>query len=282
MNNLPKISIVTPSYNQGKFLRETIESVLNQDYPNLEYFIVDGGSTDNSVEIIKKYEDKIDWWVSEKDAGQSDALCKGFSRATGDLLGWLNSDDVYFPGALLKIATAYKQYPGASIYAGGIAIGEKGDRGIKKCSIPTLPHRMVLRYGMIGFGQQSSFFSARDYRAVGGLNRNLYMRMDGDIIYRLMNYNHVAVVIDDMVGFFRWHEATKSTRFEERYYAEMDDFEKALGISRPKLNALIIFFRLYKMVLGGYLKSWLATRHYKGMHMSEIWSNIKSFSDSKL
>lgn len=100
----PKITIITPSFNQGQFLEETIISVIGQNYPNLEYFIMDGGSSDNSVEIIKKYERHITYWVSEKDGGQSAAINKGFNRATGSILGWLNSDDMYLPGALRYIA----------------------------------------------------------------------------------------------------------------------------------------------------------------------------------
>jgi len=99
-NEFPRISVITPSYNQGHFLDQTIRSVLDQNYPNLEYIIIDGGSTDQSVEIIKKYEDQLLYWVSEPDRGQSHALNKGFARATGDILCWINSDDCLEKGAL--------------------------------------------------------------------------------------------------------------------------------------------------------------------------------------
>ena len=102
----PKISIVTPSYNQGEFLEETIRAVLLQNYPNLEYFIMDGGSTDNSVEIIKTYKPWLTYWVSEKDKGQADAINKGFERVTGDILAWLNSDDTYEPDILKDMEKA--------------------------------------------------------------------------------------------------------------------------------------------------------------------------------
>src|SRR5215204_5464618 len=100
LSTLPKVSIITPSFNQGQFLEASIRSVLEQDYPNIEYILVDGGSKDESVDIIKKYQARLAWWVSEKDKGHADALNKGFSRATGEILAWINSDDIYCPHAV--------------------------------------------------------------------------------------------------------------------------------------------------------------------------------------
>ena len=107
----PKITVVTPSYNQGQFIEATIQSVIGQQYPNLEYIVCDGGSTDETVEILKKYTDKITGWCSEKDQGQSDAINKGMRRATGDIVCWINSDDVLLPGTLHTVAKFYHDHP---------------------------------------------------------------------------------------------------------------------------------------------------------------------------
>ena len=123
----PKISIVIPSYNQGQFLEETILSVINQQYPELELFVIDGGSNDNSVEVIKKYESHITWWLSEKDRGQSDAINKGFSRATGEIITWLCSDDLYTPGTLKKVADYFSSQPdNVGLIYGGITTFKDG------------------------------------------------------------------------------------------------------------------------------------------------------------
>ena len=107
----PKISIVTPSFNQGRFLEETILSVLNQRYPNLEYIVIDGGSTDESVDIIRRYENRLAYWISERDNGQVPAINKGLEQATGDIFAFINSDDVYLPGAFAAVAEYFENYP---------------------------------------------------------------------------------------------------------------------------------------------------------------------------
>ena len=123
----PKVTIVTPSYNQAIYLEQTIQSVLSQGYPNLEYFIVDGGSTDGSQAIIERYASQLAWWVSEKDHGQSEAVNKGFARATGEIIGWLNSDDLYQPGSIAEAVAAFKANPQAGmVYSDVLAIDENG------------------------------------------------------------------------------------------------------------------------------------------------------------
>ena len=116
----PKISIVTPSFNQAEFIEETILSVLNQKYPNLEYIIIDGGSSDGTIDIIKKYEDKIAYWISEKDDGQSYAINKGLQRSTGEIISWLNSDDIFSNNALYTIASAFKKFQSPLIVGGSL------------------------------------------------------------------------------------------------------------------------------------------------------------------
>ncbi len=272
-SNLPRITVVTPSYNQGKFLETTILSVINQNYPNLEYFIIDGGSTDNSVEIIKKYEKWITWWVSEKDKGQADAIRKGFDKATGELIGWLNSDDLYFPGALIEVGKAYLKDPDASIYSGGIAIGALNDGPIKKCAFP--PRWLIFKkYGLVALGQPSSFFNRKYYEKINGVNIKFYHRMDADLILRLLNYNPKIVRINKMIGFIRFHESAKSAYARELYLKEQSEFINSIGLTPQKYKLIVYLYRMFRLSTGDYFRSWIATIKYKGKRVEEIWGFV--------
>ncbi|HLA97025.1 MAG TPA: glycosyltransferase family 2 protein, partial [Anaerolineales bacterium] len=128
----PLVSIVTPSFNQGRFLEETIQSVLAQDYPRIEYLIVDGGSTDGSLEIIRRYADRLGWWVSEPDRGQTEALNKGFARARGEIFAWLNSDDTYLPQAVSEAVAYLQAHPEAGMVYGDANLVDEHGRVIGK------------------------------------------------------------------------------------------------------------------------------------------------------
>lgn len=223
------------------------------------------------MDIIRDYESHIDWWVSEPDNGQSDALRKGFARATGDLIAWLNSDDVYFPNALHHIGEAFSVDPGASIYVGGIAVGAHNDGPIEKCVIPSAPRTWLPQYGMMGIGQQSSFYSREVYEAAGEIDVDMFIRMDADLWYRLMQIRPKASVINAMVGFIRWHGATKSSNGVERYLQEKRQFIKSLGLHPIQYFLYDLYFDLRRLSSLGYIYSWRHTRALRGMRMSDVW-----------
>jgi glycosyltransferase involved in cell wall biosynthesis len=208
--NLPLISIVTPSYQQGAFLEETIQSVLDQGYPNLEYIVIDGGSTDASVDIIRKYEAHLTYWVSEADQGQYHALQKGFARANGELLGWLNSDDVYLPGALLHVGRAYSQHPGCCIAGPVINIDARSG---KETLVPQfgITFENMVRFWELrhSWHQPGFFFPRATYELVGGVDGSLNYLMDHDLTCRLLRHCQVEYV-SEPIARFRLHESSKT------------------------------------------------------------------------
>lgn len=184
-NQLPIISIVTPSFNQGQYLEETILSVLNQDYPALEFFIIDGGSTDGSVEIIKKYAHRLTYWESKPDRGQSHAINKGFRMASGEIVAWLNSDDLLAPGALKVVAQAWQQNPGVGLITGQTEIIDQAGKPTGNIfgSEPNVINSLLSSENPVS--QPSTFFSTSALKEVGFLDETLHMSMDWDLWLRI-------------------------------------------------------------------------------------------------
>jgi glycosyltransferase involved in cell wall biosynthesis len=180
-HTLPKITVVTPSYNQGEFLEKTILSVLNQNYPNLEYIIMDGGSTDNSVDIIKKYEDKVSYWQSQSDEGQSAAINAGFKRATGDILCWLNSDDRFVDNTLSIVGNYFIKYKDCQWLVGNGEIVDTKGKYIETMIPSSLDFGIVSHWPDNAFSQPSVFWTRSLWEESNKINELLNFSMDFDL-----------------------------------------------------------------------------------------------------
>jgi glycosyltransferase involved in cell wall biosynthesis len=270
-SSLPRITIITPSFNQGDFLEDTILSILNQNYPNLEYFIVDGGSTDNTLDIIKKYESRIDWWVSEPDRGQSHAINKGLGRATGEIINWINSDDLLFPGALKRVAGCFQRHRGlvhlmvgenAQISANGkiLKISSPPSRWAVSLRNPTIPY--------IPIGQQSSFFTRRALETVGLLNEDLHATMDMDYYDRILGRGGKFVRFKGLVGAFRFHPESKSLAHTDLWDQEERLFFLGGGGSSSSLRVDLLKMKVVRFFDCSLIRSSLLTRKYAGKSLN--------------
>lgn len=221
----PKITIVTPSYNQGQYLEQTICSVLDQNYPNLEYFVMDGGSQDESLSIIKKHEKYLAGWVSEADKGQSDAINKGLQHMAGDIVNWLNSDDYYQPNTLKEVAE-YFQDSSIQVVAGRSRLFQ-GERTINFSNgTDVYPDNLAKTIGWARIDQPETFFRTSAIRKIGFLNSNLHFVMDRDWWVRvLFEYGLEAVKKVDAVWVnFRLHEDSKTVSQTEKFDKEWDTY----------------------------------------------------------
>jgi glycosyltransferase involved in cell wall biosynthesis len=215
----PLVSIVTPSFNQALYLEATLRSVLEQDYPKIEYIVIDGGSTDGSRAIIERYASRLAYRVSEPDLGQTDAVNKGFSMAQGEVLAWLNSDDTYRPGAISQAVEYLGQHPEIGmVYGQAYYINGDGQVVARYPAGPT-DHR-GLRRGVTTIPQQATFFRSRLWRMVGPLDPSFYYAMDYDLWVRLSAITPIAYVRKPWAN-FRLHDSSKSLREAFRCWPEM-------------------------------------------------------------
>ncbi len=202
----PKLSIITPSYNQGEFLEETIKSVLDQGYPNLEYIVIDGGSTDNSVEIIKRYEKHLKYWVSEKDAGQTDAINKGILQSSGEFLGWINSDDIYLKGSFNKVKKAFVKHPDCIVVHGDRILMDRAGNTVGWGFLPAFNPR---KHGFT-ICSETAFWRREAMDQVGLLKTDLKFAMDLEFFCRM--YQHGKFLkLNSYLGCFRCYADNKSS-----------------------------------------------------------------------
>jgi glycosyltransferase involved in cell wall biosynthesis len=217
----PWLSLVTPSFNQGRYLAATLRSVLDQDYDRFEYVVVDGASTDDTVGILDRYaaHPRLTCLIREPDRGQTDALLKGFACCTGEVLGWLNSDDLLEPGALRAVAEAFRAAPEAAVVTGNLRFIDGQGRGLGSARRRRMSPRDWLTTPMAIY-QPSTFFKADAYRSVGGLDPAIRHCMDYDLFMRLASRGYTFVYIDAVLASFRFHDRSKTVSAPWRLWRE--------------------------------------------------------------
>lgn len=202
------ISIITPSYNQGDFIETTIQSVLTQDYPHMDYLVMDGGSTDGTLEILQQYQDRLQWF-SEPDTGQANAINKGFRRSTGEIIGWLNSDDIYLAGALPRVAQFFQQHPVIDVLYGDFWwIDALGRKLLARREIP-FDHNILL-YGLNYIGQPTAFFQRRVFDLAGYLDESLHFGLDWEYWLRIAQYGGKFAHLPHFLAATRLHATAKT------------------------------------------------------------------------
>ncbi|OIN57795.1 glycosyltransferase family 2 protein [Arsenicibacter rosenii] len=251
MPEQPLVTIVTPSFNQGEFIGETIQSVLNQTYPNIEYIIVDGGSTDQTRSVVEQYRQQpgphqVNVFIQEKDRGQSDAINKGFRLAKGQLVGWINSDDVLYPDCVERIVALYRQKPdGAIYYSTQTDLIDRQGRVFDGRDIP-ISGRSHLLHRNYDIVQQGSFYATSLVRAVDYLDESVQYCMDLDLWLRLLERGPIYAVTDGPLSAFRIWETTKTTTGGNRFLTDIKTILLRHGASRWSPSVRHVYYESFK------------------------------------
>lgn len=242
--NLPKISLITPSFNQGDYIEQTILSVISQDYPNLEYIIIDGGSTDSTINIIKKYEKHISYWISEPDNGQTHAINKGIAKATGDIFYWLNSDDYLELGSLHTIAKEFKENDIDVLCVKNRYF--ENDTGktvaISQAKFYDSPEKTIIESGM----GAAIFYNLDKVKSLGNINESLHYAMDFDLWYKYLfaygtskiKYSNAQTIVH-----FRLHEKSKSVSLKEKFAIDTNAIHYSISSQVNAPSFLLDFYR---------------------------------------
>lgn len=258
VTNWPRLSIITPSYNQGSFIEETILSILLQGYPNLEYIIIDGGSTDGTLDIIKKYEQWITHWVSEPDCGMYDAINKGFVRATGDIMAWSNTDDIYLPGTFHMIGSVFRQFPKIDWVTSLWKVQwDHNGNELKRYRVGGFDRRAFCKgrnllgsnpYATFMIQQQSTFWTRQLWERSGAhVDDSLDLAGDFELWARFYQYAELYA-LDEPLGVFRFQPDQKTANFSHEYLKEAEKAFKQNGGRYPSKMEGWLRFRVLSRV----------------------------------
>lgn len=278
----PKISVIMPSLNQRQYIEEAIVSVLEQNYANLEFIILDAASTDGTLDIIKKYSDYLAYWQSKSDNGQTDALIEGFRRSSGELLCWVNSDDILLPNTFHSVVSTYKEHSGAGIFYGDYVLIDSLGR-IQKCKrVPRKRIEWFANRGYWVFNSTGTVFTRKAYNIVGGLNGELNYVMDADLFMRMIlngvRCRHVAAY----VGGFRRHEDAKTVsgfRDSRQEYLKTANkyWPKDVAANRNQRRWKVMYW-LYQMINGN-VRMFFDTLMYRSKYWHDCELNNKEQYD---
>lgn len=274
MMKYPKITVVTPSYNQGQFIEATLKSVIGQQYPNLEYIVCDGGSTDETVEILKKYTDRITWWCSEKDKGQSDAINKGMRRATGDIVCWINSDDVLLPGTLHTVAKFYHDHPDTD-FANGYTVEMDRDGKIINFTHIVMS-RFFFRHGCYNISQPGMFWRREIFDKIGYIDESFHAKMDVEWLTRVYEAGLKVRRINRNLGAIRIYPETKTAQGGAIWKRDTDALrERYHGRYLPENGRFYRpFFKLYKFLDGCKFRNAIRKWQYCGKPVTDYKENL--------